>query len=171
MSFFRPNDSKFCAKNLVKLLHSGSSQGSSSVLPRNTSGSKVKFQIGVYLLQNVRVLRIELVVLRSLGRTEICVIGHKLCIIGVAYHRRCRLGIEHKESMNDILIHALKALPKPANPDKSRPCLTHRRLQPILSDFVFFECGRFVRQFRITANACYISTKIIPPPCTQGTKP
>ena len=37
-SFLMPNDSKFCAKNLVKLLHSGSSQGNRMVLPRNTSG-------------------------------------------------------------------------------------------------------------------------------------
>ena len=45
---------------------------------------------------------------------------------------------------------------KPQKPDKSRPCLTHRRLQLILSVFVLFECGRFIGQFRITANACYI---------------
>ena len=36
------------------------------------------------------------------------------------------------------------------------------------SVFALLECGRFVRQFRITANACYISTKVIPPPCAQG---
>ena len=30
--------SKFITKNLVKLLHSGSSQGNNTVLPRNTSG-------------------------------------------------------------------------------------------------------------------------------------
>ena len=39
MSLFRPKRSKFCAKNFVKLLHSGSSQGNNTVLPRNTLGS------------------------------------------------------------------------------------------------------------------------------------
>ena len=58
----------------------------------------------------------------------------------------------------------------PTKPDKSRPCLTHERLRLILR-FGLFEFLRFLKQFRITANACYISTKIIPPPCTQGIKP
>ena len=34
--FFNPNAAKFCAKNLVKLLHSGSSHGKIMVLPLNT---------------------------------------------------------------------------------------------------------------------------------------
>ena len=38
ISFFSPKFSKFCAKNLVKFDHSGSSQGRSTVLPLNTSG-------------------------------------------------------------------------------------------------------------------------------------
>ena len=36
---YNPNRSKFSAKKRVNLLHSGSSHGSSTVLPRNTSGS------------------------------------------------------------------------------------------------------------------------------------
>ena len=46
--------------------------------------------------------------------------------------------------------------------------LNAQTLATYSSVFALLECGRFVRQFRITANACYISTKIIPPPCTQG---
>ena len=38
MSFFKPNLSKFWAKNFVKLDHSGSSQGSKIVLSLNVSG-------------------------------------------------------------------------------------------------------------------------------------
>ena len=38
MSFLSPNLSKFWAKNFVKLLHSGSSQGRSMIFPRKTSG-------------------------------------------------------------------------------------------------------------------------------------
>ena len=41
------------------------------------------------------------------------------------------------KSMNDILIQAFRLYHKPTNPDKSRPCLTHRRLQLILSDWYF----------------------------------
>ena len=48
ISFFKPNNSKFCAKNLVKLLHSGSSQGSRTVFPRNTWGhTKFVFAIAI----------------------------------------------------------------------------------------------------------------------------
>ena len=38
MSFFKPNAAKFCAKNLVKLLQSGSSHGKRMVLPLKISG-------------------------------------------------------------------------------------------------------------------------------------
>lgn len=37
--FFKPNSSNLAAKYRVKLLHSGSSQGSNTVFPLNTSGS------------------------------------------------------------------------------------------------------------------------------------
>ena len=45
ISFFNLNRSKFCAKNLVKLLHSGSSQGNKTVLPSNKFESKSKYDI------------------------------------------------------------------------------------------------------------------------------
>ena len=71
-----------------------------------------------------------------------------------AYLRRCRPVIEHKESMNDILIHTSRLYHKPTNPDKSRPCLTHRRLRLILSDWILSNVVDS-EVFRITANACY----------------
>lgn len=60
-----------------------------------------------------------------------------------------------KESMDGIPIHALKALPKPTSSDKSRPCTMHERLRLIHSNWLLVEFGRFLEQFRITANACY----------------
>ena len=76
-------------------------------------------------------------------------------VLRIAYLRRSRLDMEHKESMNDILIHTSRLYHKPTNPDKSRPCLTHERLQLILSDWSLLNVVDS-EVFRITANACYI---------------
>ena len=56
--------------------------------------------------------------------------------------------------MDGIPIHVLKALACPQKPDKSRPCISHRRLQ-LIHRVGLFEFLRFLKQFRITANACY----------------
>ena len=42
----------------------------------------------------------------------------------------------------------------PTKPDKSRPCIMHERLR-LIHRFGLFEFLRFLKQFRITANACY----------------
>jgi hypothetical protein len=64
------------------------------------------------------------------------------------------LIIGHKESMDYVLIHTSRLYHKPTNPDKSRPCITHRHLQLILSDWILLNVVDS-EVFRITANACY----------------
>ena len=73
---------------------------------------------------------------------------HVLLIFG-----ECRLGLEQKESMNDILIHASQALPQAHKIQISHAHAYAQTLATYSSDFVLFECGRFVRLFRIKANA------------------
>jgi len=45
ISFFNPKFVKLCAKYLVKLLHSGSSQGNKMVFPLKTFGSNSKYAL------------------------------------------------------------------------------------------------------------------------------
>ena len=77
---------------------------------------------------NVGQLRVELILLGILCRIQIFVC-HTLSINAHAYLRGGRQGTKKHGTLQ---IHALKALRMPANPDKSRPCLTHRRLRLIL---------------------------------------
>ena len=72
-----------------------------------------------------------------------------------AYCLSSEVGGRAQESMDGFPIHALKALPKPTSSDKSRPCTMHERLRLIHSNWLLVEFGRFLEQFRITANACY----------------
>ena len=55
------------------------------------------------------------------------------------------------------------------NPDKSRPCLTHRRLRLILRIKQLSKFPTFQSVPNNSKRLLYLPTKIIPPPCTQGT--
>ena len=80
------------------------------------------------------------------GRTQFFV-WHSLryALMRIAYLRNVGITIEHKKSMNDILIHASQALPQAHKIQISHAHANAQTLATYSSDFVLFECGRFVR--------------------------
>jgi len=115
---------------------------------------------------NISHLRVKLILFSCLSSIQVF-IGHTLCIMRIAYLRRSGLEKSIKEAWTIILSKLHRLYHKPTNPDKSRPCLTHRRLQLILSDWFLFECGRFVKLSEQSKRLLIFPTKIIPPPCAQ----
>ena len=111
---------------------------------------RIILQIGVHFFLYVCILGVKFIILGGFGSAKIAIISHTLCICAYAYLRSRQ---ESTKKHGRYSYPCPKGSRMPAKPDKSRPCISHRRLR-LIHRFCFYEFARFLGQFRITANAC-----------------